>query len=112
MKKYIKNASYGGAYDIEDDMYFTKEELVEFGEDVADEFNKRTGDNAYLSDIYFSEESLDNRLCIELEDEESMYDTCFFVDMRRIRLPKDIYKYMDKVVDDLEQQYVNFHKEY
>ena len=37
--------SYGGAYDIEDDMFFTKEEIVEFGNDIVEEFNKLTGQN-------------------------------------------------------------------
>lgn len=33
----FKEASYGGAYDIEDEMYFTKDELLEFIDDVIDE---------------------------------------------------------------------------
>ena len=104
----LKEANYGGAYDIDPEMFFTKEELLEFGQYVAEEFNKITRDNADLSDIYFSDESFDNRLCIELEDAESMYDTCFFIDMRRIRLPKDIYKYTDKVLHDLTKQYSDY----
>mgnify|MGYP004482121485 CR=1 FL=1 len=32
----FKEASYGGAYDIEDNMYFTKDDLLDFTDELID----------------------------------------------------------------------------
>lgn len=98
----LKEASYGGAYDIEDDMYFTKEDLLEFTDELIDTLQDK-GIFVDLVDMYITD---GNRLVIAVEDEDgNEIDTDEFIDMRKIRRPKDIYKYRDIFIKDILSQY-------
>ena len=98
----LKEASYGGAYDIEDDMYFTKEDLLEFADELIDTLQDK-GIFVDLVDMYITD---GNRLVIAVEDEDgNEIDTDEFIDMRKIRLPKDIYKYKNIFIKDILSQY-------
>ena len=98
----LKEASYGGAYDIEDDMYFTKEDLLEFTDELIDTLQDK-GIFVDLVDMYMTD---GNRLVISVEDEDgNEIDTDEFIDMRKIRLPKDIYKYKNIFIKDILSQY-------
>ena len=101
----LKEASYGGAYDIEDDMYFTKEDLLEFADELIDTLQDK-GIFVDLVDMYMTD---GNRLVIAVEDEDgNEIDTDEFIDMRKIRLPKDIYKYKNIFIKDILSQYNEF----
>ena len=101
----LKEASYGGAYDIEDDMYFTKEDLLEFADELIDTLQDK-GIFVDLVDMYITD---GNRLVIAVEDEDgNEIDTDEFIDMRKIRLPKDIYKYKNIFIKDILSQYDEF----
>ena len=101
----LKEASYGGAYDIEDDMYFTKEDLLEFTDELIDSLQDK-GIFVDLVDMYMTD---GNRLVIAVEDEDgNEIDTDEFIDMRKIRRPKDIYKYKDIFIKDILSQYDEF----
>ena len=101
----FKEASYGGAYDIEDDMYFTKEDLLEFADELIDTLQDK-GIFVDLVDMYITD---GNRLVISVEDEDgNEIDTDEFIDMRKIRLPKDIYKYKNIFIKDILSQYDEF----
>lgn len=101
----LKEASYGGAYDIEDDMYFTKDDLLEFTDELIDTLQDK-GIFVDLVDMYITD---GNRLVISVEDEDgNEIDTDEFIDMRKIRLPKDIYKYKDIFIKDILSQYNEF----
>ena len=101
----FKEASYGGAYDIEDDMYFTKEDLLEFADELIDTLQDK-GIFVDLVDMYITD---GNRLVIAVEDEDgNEIDTDEFIDMRKIRLPKDIYKYKNIFIKDILSQYDEF----
>lgn len=98
----LKEASYGGAYDIEDDMYFTKEDLLEFTDELIDSLQDK-GIFVDLIDMYITD---GNRLVIAVEDEDgNEIDTDEFIDMRKIRRPKDIYKYKNIFIKDILSQY-------
>ena len=98
----LKEASYGGAYDIEDDMYFTKEDLLEFTDELIDTLQDK-GIFVDLVDMYMTD---GNRLVIAVEDEDgNEIDTDEFIDMRKIRRPKDIYKYRNIFIKDILSQY-------
>lgn len=98
----LKEASYGGAYDIEDDMYFTKEDLLDFTDELIDTLQDK-GIFVDLVDMYITD---GNRLVIAVEDEDgNEIDTDEFIDMRKIRLPKDIYKYKNIFIKDILSQY-------
>lgn len=101
----LKEASYGGAYDIEDDMYFTKDDLLEFTDELIDTLQDK-GIFVDLVDMYITD---GNRLVIAVEDEDgNEIDTDEFIDMRKIRRPKDIYKYRDIFIKDILSQYNEF----
>ena len=100
----VESASYGGAYDIEDDQYFTKEELVEFGDSVSDKVCEITNHEYFLESIYVTNNVLD----IEVTDNDITNQGTVRIDMRKIRKPSDIYKYKDILV----KQLVDAHKEY
>lgn len=104
----IKMRDYGGAFDIESDMFFTKEEIVEFADDVADDFSENIAGKAYsftVEDVYIDQDILH----IELTDGDVVLTGYVRIDMRRIRLPKDIYKYKGKFIDEFEAQYYDIY---
>lgn len=86
----LTEASYGGAYDIEDDMFFTKEEIVEFVEEICE----------YLGDIFGYQYDINNvymdgprKLYINIYDNNYIeVESTFDIDMRRIRKPSDLSK--------------------
>ncbi len=108
----LNEASYGGAFDIEDDMYFTKEELVEFAGDVADEFSKLTGhQNCDVDNVYIENDPL--ALNVDIYDPEDgiSHSAYTIIDMRKIRKPSDIYKYMDRILKQLEDSFHEYHED-
>lgn len=97
----LKEASYGGAYDIEDDMYFTRDDLNEFCDILIDKLNDKFG---YSFDIYDAGFDSPTQLYIEVIDETHSLDVptiykSFVVDMRKIRKPADLQKYIPTVFD-------------
>ena len=103
----IQAANYGGAYDIEDDMYFTKDEIVEFAQDVVDDFNTMQDAVFDLYSVYFVGDRSDI-LQIEITDGDYDFNHEERIDMRRIRKPSDLYKYKDKFVWGLIKEYKEF----
>lgn len=96
----LKEASYGGAYDIADDQYFTKEELVEFGEDVVDNLNELGSGKVQLQSIYIDNNVID--IIIDWDGNEVSAQQP--VDMRRIRTPKDLMKYRVPVISKMKPE--------
>ena len=89
----IQARNYGGAYDVDPEQYFTREDLVEFAQDVIDYI---ANSQVILLDI--SELSIDgNTITLGLTNEfdnGGFEDTVRFnVDMRKIRKPQDLMKY-------------------
>jgi hypothetical protein len=95
----LDEANYGGAYDIEDNQYFTREELNEFGEYVIDILNTDFH-NVELQEIYFENNNID----ITVNHEGNEISAIQPVDMRKIRKPKDINKFAEPIVDSLSNQ--------
>lgn len=114
----IEGADYGGAFDIDADQFFTKEEIVEFGNYVVDEFNSdlkglNYGSRSpyyeqdfYLEDVYMETPKL---LHLDVSDGDTSYSADIVVDMRRIRRPADMYKYASDAVLQLEDAYRDYH---
>lgn len=106
----LNEASYGGAFDIEDDMYFTKEELVEFAGDIAEEFSKLTGHmNCDVDNVYMENDPLAINVDIYDPKDEVSHSAYTRIDMRKIRKPSDIYKYMDRILKQLEDSFHEYH---
>lgn len=96
----LKEASYGGAYDIPDDAYFTKEELIEFGEDVVENLNEIGSGDIKLESIYIDNNILE--IAVDYEGSEITVEQS--IDMRRIQKPKDLSKYRVKVISKIKPQ--------
>lgn len=104
----LNEASYGGAYDIEDDMFFTKEELMEFGYDLAEQFSAWAEGSCELSDLYMTSPT---DLVIEVSDEDGAeHQAKVKIDMRKIKLLKDIYKYSDIILKQWKDSYNEYHQ--
>lgn len=107
----ITSASYGGAYDILDEYYFTRDDLIDFGADIED----------YLEDIdhgIYSINDLDmpNPTTIHVEvyckNREAYADIDVHIDMRRIRKPSDLNKYARRAANDLYDKFSEYDQVY
>lgn len=96
----LNEASYGGAFDIADDQYFTKEELVEFGEDVVDNLNSLAYSKAELESIFIENNVIE--ITITWDGNEITVEQP--IDMRRIRTPKDLDKYRVPVISKMKPE--------
>lgn len=98
---------YGGAYDIGEYDYFTKEELVEFAEMVAEDVFAETGMNCDVSDVYIVYSANGNQtLVIELYNDYDEVSVERTIDMRRIRKPTDLFKiYLDEFVHTFAMEF-------
>lgn len=89
-------ANYGGAYDVDPEQFFTKEDIVEFADSLVQALNMDgdypDGSGWKLSDVYMD---VPNVLTVELESPfESVEIVEEKLDMRKIKKPTDIFKYM------------------
>ena len=90
----LTEADYGGAFDVDPEQYFTRDDLDEFAAEVIYEVSQATAVVLEVSDLSISK----NNITIELEGADSY--SCshtFTVDMRKIRQPKDLMKYVSSV---------------
>lgn len=106
----IEAASYGGAYDIEDNQYFTKEEIVEFGYELAEEFSKWAGNVWDLDSTYINhDESGRSTYELNITDNDIWLGASVLVDMRKIRKPSDLQKYKDEILRQLKSGYAEYY---
>ena len=105
-------ADYGGAFDIEPDMFFTREEIDEFADDVATELDSELdGVKVYVSDVYMTDA---NHLHIDFDlddgDGASTASSDIRIDFRRITKPSDINKYKEAAKEPVRQMYNEYFK--
>lgn len=100
LSKGLSEASYGGAFDIEDDQYFTKEEIMDLADEVCERLYKEVHETFDVSDLYME----GNTLHMELESDSCMATTDVKIDMRKIRKPLDIMKYASPITNKLLSQ--------
>lgn len=99
----VTSASYGGAFDIEDDQYFTKDEIVEFGNTVCNHLNETFYDTYDVSDVYM-ETPKKLVLTVVQKSDESEFTATIDIDMRKIKKPSDLMnRYVGDVVYALQQ---------
>lgn len=102
MNKY-KKPSYGGAFDIEDDQFFTREELDELAYAIEDALNEIVPDTKFqFSEIYMEPGNI-LELTMYNTDTEEYQTVTERIDFRKIKKPSDIMRYtaplMRKVLD-------------
>lgn len=85
----LNEASYGGAFDIADDQYFTREDLNDFAEEVLNRINEAFVTQFDVSACYID----DGVLELEVTNSEyGDYDWSEKIDMRKIKKPEDLNK--------------------
>lgn len=92
---------YGGAYDISDTAYFTRDDLDEFSNEVIEQLSNAThGDIiANVVDCYLDEDTNELELTVSYGEYEHTHKEK--IDMRKIKVPKDLIKaYSNKFVND------------
>ena len=107
------NEDYGGAYDIDPEMFWTKDDLIEFSDAVCDKLSEKFGYQYDIADVG-AESNNDMYILIEDTTHDIEADVSFRIKMSRIRTPRDLMKYLDTVVSEFvkkfeeEYQYYEF----
>lgn len=103
----LKEASYGGAYDIADDEYFTKDDGMEAANEVAYQLEKEFPE----SKLEVMDMQLDNHsFYVTLTDKEgNEFSEEITLDMRKIRHPLDLIK---KYAPALTERFIKQIKDY
>ena len=108
----INEYDYGGAYDIDPEMYFTKDDLLEFANEIIDNLYADYDVDFDLADIFIDD---NNELYISIDiNNDYTINSSVYIDMRRIRKPEDIYKYETDILDELSTQineYIEFYSD-
>lgn len=104
----VEGADYGGAYDIEPDQYFTKDDVMEFASLVTDELSSKIGVPFDIADAYMENPKL---MSITVTDGESEFTTSIKIDMRKIYYPKDLMKFSKQAVEDIQSQYNAYYED-
>lgn len=87
--KKLHEAYYGGAFDIEADQYFTRDDLNEFAEDVVDCLNASSYDRFDFTEIYLEPGNILELTLVWSYYEETIKER---IDMRKIRRPHDLIR--------------------
>ena len=109
----LTEANYGGAYDIDPEMFWTKDDLIEFSDAVCDKLTEKFGYQYDIADVG-AESNNDMYILIEDTTHGIEADVSFRIKMSRIRAPRDLMKYLDTVVSEFvnkfeeEYQYYDF----
>lgn len=92
----LTEASYGGAYDIEDDMFFTKEEIVEFADTICQYLGDIFGYQYNINNVYlFNDNKKRKTISLYLNIYDTNYievESTFRIDMRKIKKPDDLFR--------------------
>lgn len=105
-----KESSYGGAFDIADDQFFTREELDEFGYEIADKLTARFNKPFEYNGAFIED---GNRLEVDvMNDEFGEFTGKATIDMRKIKKPSDLNKYQIYIMDDITNQVSDVMKDF
>lgn len=100
--KKLTEASYGGAYDIADNQYFTRDDLNDFADYVVDILNTLGYSKFDYNGIWLTDNVLELELIWEGYEETITQP----VDMRRIKSPHDLIKrYGSKVINKAQNAF-------
>ena len=100
---------YGGAFDIDDDQYFTREDIDEFAQHVLDHVDETFIDEYKIGGVWLE----DRLLTLNLQSLDGMeeYEVTQHIDMRRVKLPRDLRKYELEMAGKLIDQIREYHKD-
>lgn len=98
--KAINEVDYGGAYDIDPSQYFTRDDINEFAEEVVDAINTKSYSKVTLISSYIE----NNVIEVTVEWDGNKATATQKIDMRKIRRPQQIDKYVKPISDELIRQ--------
>ena len=102
-------ANYGGAYDIDPESYFTREDLDELGYSVAELVSLELDDTVEYAGAWIEP---NNELTVELKSADYDSSVTLKVDMRKIRRPQDLTaKYAQRVADESIKQFKDWYQD-
>ena len=107
----FKEKSYGGSYDVEDNQYFTKEDITSFGEEVCEHLDETYPDRFEISELYMKTPTIIHMEVISKEGNEASAEVK--IDMRKVKKPSDIMDYglvMGDMVYKLRQKLDHLYK--
>ena len=101
----MNEASYGGAFDIADDQYFTRDDLNDFAEEVLNHINETFKTPFDVSSCYIDNGILE--LCVT-NDEYGDYIHSEKIDMRKIKEPWHLkrayaFEFASQLINDITQ---------
>lgn len=107
--KEVKAASYGRAYDIADDDYFSKDELMEFAyslepiiQHLADD--EDSGSIVEVSDVYLN----GNKLGVAFMIDGAEHSGEVRIDKRRVKWVRDLYKYVTPLFEQIADSFWDY----
>ena len=105
--------NYGGAFDIDSSMFFTREDLDELNEKVIDHLSETFSGHFDVSDSYIYGDR-NEKVLVEIywKEAECNFSAEAIIDMRKIRRPSDLAnKYGLTLASDLIAQIKEYSKE-
>ena len=105
MYKEVNEASYGGAFDIADDQYFTREDLDSFAEEVLNHINETFKTQFDIASCYIDNGVLEVGVT---NDEYGDYIHSEKIDMRKIKEPWHLkrayaFEFASQLINDITQ---------
>lgn len=98
----LSEASYGGAFDIADDQYFTKDDLMSFADEVLGHISETFNGVYDIGGVWFEDGNVITQIVNDSGDE---FEDTTRVDMRRIREPWHLKRaYASQVASNIIQQ--------
>lgn len=102
----VEARSYGGAYDVDPEQYFTREDLVEFADDVISYIANSQDILFDVSELYIEGNNITLGLTNTNNGGGFERTVTFTVDMRKIRKPWDLQtKYSQKIANMFIDEY-------
>ena len=111
----LNEASYGGAFDIEDDQYFTRDDIEDAAEYVIDHINETFDDRFVLGGTWFE----NNTWTVNVQTEDGMeeYEKSMHIDMRKIKAPRDLKDKFNidmaaRLIKDIKELKYDIHEDF
>lgn len=106
VNKTITSANYGGAYYVDPEQYFTREDLVEFADDVISHIANSQDILFDVSELYIEGNNITLGLTNTNNGGGFEHTVTFTVDMRKIHKPWDLQtKYSQKIANMFIDEY-------
>lgn len=99
IKDSIKDKDYGGAYDLDPESYFSRDDLMEFENELESKLGHKARTRAYVDGTTLSVD-------YEMDGESFASPAEVKIDMRKIKKPQDLIKnYLEPIRKIIEKEY-------